>query len=289
MGINILNLGIRGQKKITPSGTYSNTGGIITIDGLYTIHKFLLGDETFFIPCKSGHVEVLVVAGGGGGCTSGGGGGGLIHNLSYSVIAYSGVETIVGDGGDGQHEGIAGKNGEDSIFGILDTIGGGGGQAVNVLTGIDGGSGGGGAASSVGISYGGIGIAGQGHDGSGDAGYCGSPYPSGGGGGGGAAGAVPSTDIGSDGGIGLAFDILEAGIEVFYAGGGAGCCRNPGTPGIGGVGGGGGGGTYPSAPDGISGIPNTGGGGGGAAYSGLGGKGGSGIIIVRCLTSAFLI
>jgi len=268
------------------AGTYLNTGGTITTDGLYTVHKFLLADSgASFTPVKAGNVEVLVVAGGGGGGGSsgsgnesgGGGGGGYQANASLSVTAQDYTITV-GDGGLGGTGQNPGSNGANSVFSSITATGGGGGGHGIGGNGVDGGSGGG-----AGQASGTYGNASQG--------YHGGAGVSSGGGGGGGAGAVGATGgngVGT-GGVGLANDILVDGNNAYYAGGGAGA--NFWTNNV--AGGNGGGGNSPSALNAASdpGDSNTGGGGGASRCNNgtvIGGKGGSGIVIIRCLTSDFL-
>ena len=80
----------------------SCTGGIITTDGLYTVHKFLLAHTgtNFGVP-KAGNISIFVQAGGGSGSYSaggGGGGGGGVADPSYAVTPGNYVITV-GDGG----------------------------------------------------------------------------------------------------------------------------------------------------------------------------------------------
>ena len=243
--------------------TLNCSGGDTVIDGSVTgmrIHTFSTAGSSTFSCTNSEELEVLVVAGGAGGgghsgWDSGGGGGGaggLIHSSSYTASAGSNITVTVGTGGAGGsatvHE--AGHNGEDSVFGSLTSLGGGGGGSRN-RTGADGGSGGGSNADGLA----GSGTIGQGTDG----------LAVRGGGGGGAGYAA--TD--SDGGNGLQYDIT--GTSTYYAGGGAG---KHGSYGTGGLGGGGDAGS----------VGTDGTGGGGGAHTGgssAGSDGGDGIVIVR--------
>ena len=269
------------------------TGGTITVDGDYTVHKFLLADTgTKFIPAKAGDVEYLVIAGGGGGGSGYGGGGGAggFRTGTLGVTAQEYTITV-GDGGAGgasgspSNDGVVGSN---SVFSSITAAGGGKGTKVNpgVAAG-NGGSGGGSGASSNAIYAGGTATpSGQGNNG-GSNGSTSAPYPSGGGGGAGAVGGPGSGSTGGSGGVGLDSDILVDGSNVKYAGGGGGGCSDQGaTNGAGGDGGGGAG--APAGARGTAGTPNTGGGGGGGGCSpyGGGGKGGSGIVVIRYLTSS---
>jgi len=263
---------------VTDSGAeYLNTGGVITTDGLYTIHTFT--SNTTFTPGATGNVEVLVIAGGGGGGYGrggGAGGGGYVYSASYAVTNSSGVTVGIGAGG------ASTINGSDSTFGTLTGTGGGGGGGEPGYsahgTGNNGGCGGGPA-----VTY----SAGTGSQG-GNGGACGTTtnYYGGGGGGGGANGGAGAASYGGVGGAGYS-STIRTGATVYYGGGGGGA-GNSTSPGAGGSGGGGAG-SNPGVT-GVAGTANTGGGGGGGgggATRGLGGAGGSGIVIIRCLTSAF--
>ena len=235
------------------------------------------------------NIEHLVVAGGGGGgrYTNGGGGGGYLTNtVSYTKGVSSVLTVVVGAGGAGGSAAPAAPNGANSSItssGSEATVtsdggggGGSGGSSGAASSGADGGSGGG--ASQDGGS-GGSATAGQGYDG----GDC----PAGGygaaGGGAGAVGGVGVTSpYGADGGDGLQNDIVEEGVDVYYAGGGAGS-GNSGTK-SGGQGGGGGTG---ASNAGTPGTDELGGGGGGGGGSGNGGDGGDGIVILRILTADY--
>lgn len=80
------------------------TGGIITTDGAYTVHKFTSSGTFTPNSGNSGSVEVLVVGGGGvasgyvGGTVYAGGGGGgeVVVNTSYSVVGGVGVTVTIG-------------------------------------------------------------------------------------------------------------------------------------------------------------------------------------------------
>jgi hypothetical protein len=72
------------------------TGGIMTTDGEYTVHRFTsngtfnIGFGTDMVP--NVNVSVLVVGGGGGGgmdMGGGGGGGGVVYNASYRLNPYT--------------------------------------------------------------------------------------------------------------------------------------------------------------------------------------------------------
>src|SRR5690606_37470104 len=108
----------------------TTTSDISVIPARYTD----IGDHSYIVPAGIRSVSVLVVAGGGasGKCSSwgagGGGAGGLIFEESYSVTPGEEIPVRVGAGGNpGAGSGAAGGNGDDSIFGNLTAIGGGGG------------------------------------------------------------------------------------------------------------------------------------------------------------------
>ena len=237
------------------------------------------------------NIEHLVVAGGGGGgrYTNGGGGGAggyLTNTVSYTKGVSSVLTVVVGAGGaggtgssaapDGVNSSITSSGSEATVTSDGGGGGGSGGSSGAASSGADGGSGGG--ASQDGGS-GGSATAGQGYDG----GDC----PAGGygaaGGGAGAVGGVGVTSpYGADGGDGLQNDIVEEGVDVYYAGGGAGS-GNSGTK-SGGQGGGGGTG---ASNAGTPGTDELGGGGGGGGGSSNGGDGGDGIVILRILTADY--
>ena len=257
--------------------------------------------------------EVLVVAGGGGGGSDmggGGGGGGVLYSSSYTVTRGSTITVTVGNGGAGATAGVGqarGTNGDNSVFGSLTSIGGGGGASCHDRStspagngGSGGGASGGGtlpSGGSGGGGYGGgirgLGTSGQGYDG-GTGIYA--WYPGGGGGAGG-----PGTNNPATGGPG----VLYSSISSYYFGGGGGGSGYSGNGGNGGIGGGGGGAvgtttggaglnngspggggsinSQTNTPGGNAGANTGGGGGGGSHYStnNYGGNGGSGIVIVR--------
>jgi hypothetical protein len=260
--------------------------------------------------------EVLIVAGGGGGGSDmggGGGGGGVIYNSSYTVTRGSTITVTVGNGGAGAVAGVGqarGTNGDNSVFGSLTAIGGGGGASCHDRStspagngGSGGGASGGGTLPSGGTGGGGygggirgLGTSGQGYDG-GTGFYA--WYPGGGGGAGGAGSSGPNIP---NGGPGLLFSSMS---PYYFGGGGGGSAYSVSPGGNGGIGGGGGGaigtttggaGLNNGSPGGGGGInswantpggnagANTGGGGGGGSHynsNNYGGNGGSGIVIVR--------
>jgi len=276
------------------TATATVSGGTVTTDGDYKVHKFT-ANGTLTVSAGGG-VEYLVVAGGGAGGgvdtggrngTGGGGAGGF--RTGYLEVAAGSISITVGDGGAANtNSNMSGGNGGNSVFSTITSVGGGGGGGATVDTkalydGADGGSGGG-ASNYSSAGDGGDPVAGQGFAGGDSSGTGGA-----GGGGAGAVGAGNSSSSGGAGGAGLASSIT--GASVTYAGGGGGAdYALGGGGGAGGSGGGGAGigtGRTPNA-----GTVNTGGGGGAIAHGGnydepqvaLGGVGGSGIVIVRVFT-----
>ena len=264
---------------ITPiCGDVAVSGATLNIINNTCIYTFR--NSGTFNPSSSITAKVLVVAGGGsGGIRIGGGGGagGLIYNASYT-ISNGTYNVVVGTGGapvtslSGQ--GVAGNNGANSSFGIIQSAGGGGGGAYSSASPTIGGSGGGGWGNNGG-GTGANGILNQGNKG-------GNGYTDSYAGGGGGAGAVGGNGVpsaGGNGGIGLSYDIN--GTAVYYAGGGGGSADV--GAGIGGLGGGGNG--TLGIINGVNATPNTGGGGGGSrnnddAAGRTSGAGGSGIVII---------
>jgi hypothetical protein len=275
------------------------------------------GSGTFSVPTGVTAVDVLVVAGGGaGGYDEGGGGGagGLIYRPAFPVTPQGSVSYSVGAGGTIPNQSEPQGQGQNSTFGALTAIGGGGGGSKPyspATAGHPGGSGGG--ISRDGGSTGSPGAGGTGTQpqqpgdsstyGFGNPGGS-SPTPStqgwgsaGGGGGAGGAGGQGSAPAiatgqspadagpGGDGGSGKQYDI--SGSQVYYAGGGGGSVNSDGGAkaryaGAGAQGGGGNGadtGPSPYSPQTAqAGFANRGGGGGGGQP---GGAGGSGIVIVK--------
>ncbi|MDI6401265.1 invasin domain 3-containing protein [Balneolaceae bacterium ANBcel3] len=262
---------------------------------IYVIESFdEPGAYDFSFPDGVTEAEILVVGGGGSGGTSlefvdagagGGGAGGLIHQ-TISVTPGENYLVQTGAGGIAPTEdNTPGQNGENSRFGTMIALGGGGGigggPAGGDGFGSDGGSGGGGrgdpggAGLQPGSESGGFGNRGGNSDGAPTG------APAGGGGGAGSAGGDVSGFSGEQGGQGGAGrELAITGQSIFYAGGGGGGTaqdRNP--PGEGGIGGGGTGGNDNIAP--TPGVHGLGGGGGGGNNSRPGADGGSGIVIVR--------
>lgn len=273
------------------------TGGTVSTDGDYIIHTFN-NSGSFVVDNAPTNLtlEYLVVAGGGGGGTAdtaandgAGGGGGAGGILSGTLIPTAQTYTItVGAGGLGGGAGAnasyyRGANGQNSIFGHIVAIGGGGGgadvTAKGGRTGLPGGSGGGGGALAGASGTAGAGTIGQGNDGG--AGVSDTDGRAGGGGGAGGAGISGSstTNRGGNGGIGIVSTIT--GTSVYYAGGGGGGGGiSLATRGIGGLGGGANA-AYFDVSTGENGLNNLGGGGGGSMNDVNGGNGGSGVIILR--------
>ena len=257
----------------TSAGAVTATGGTITTDGDYTVHKFT-ADGTFTTDTAQ-DVEYLVVGGGGSGAGlyGAGGAGGYRAATGFAVTATS-YTIQVGVGGVAV-EPIAtnGNSGEDSIFSTITSTGGGYGGSQTAGGSGGSGGGGGGYAGSFG---GGDGNTPSTSPSQGNNGGGGTSTGVGGGGGGASEAGNPS---GKNGGDGIANDIIETGVDVTYAGGGGGGSYS-GTQGSGGAGGGGSGGIGGS--NGGTGGANTGGGGGGGGHdSSYSGAGGTGIVVIR--------
>ena len=254
-----------------------------------------VGSGTFSVPSGITAVRVLVIGGGGtGGHQVGGGGGagGFVEAPNYPVTPGGSVPYTVGAGGPApgfQPSANTSYPGNNSVFGAITALGGGGGGCHNgpgggIPTGSGpggpGGSGGGGGAGPAGNSAGSAtqgpsgGYTGYGFGGSNGA------YGWAGGGGGGAGGAgvgnAAADSRGGDGGPGRNSDIT--GSTVTYAGGGGGTASN-GTPGSGGSGGGARGTNNPESKS--SGTFYGGGGGGARDHPTGGGDGFKGVVIVR--------
>ena len=270
-------------------------------------------EYTWEVPEDVEEVSVLVVGGGGGGGGNlesnssfghgGGGAGGLVYVENYDISDEEEITIDIGDGGDGG-DGERGQDGENTYFGDIIALGGGGGGSAQVeggMEGSDGGSGGGATGSGneerdggSSIQSGESGVSGekgQGNDG-GQSPVAFQPnnneeYRGGAGGGGAGEEGEPIRSYderGYDGGTGEYFgDIFgnQYGEDSgwFAGGGGGGIAQDSFNPGEGGRGGGGDGSAYGEGNDAES---STGGGGGGAAYQeGPGGDGGSGIVLVK--------
>jgi len=243
------------------------------------------------------NVEYLVVGGGGSGGdgdAGGGGAGGLLtatglfltEGEEYTITVGAAVAGVTGSG---PH---VGNQGNDSIIsgaGVTTITGGGGGHGSGWPS-----AGGDGSATngSGGACYYGDALPGSGDGTGGDAGdQSNSPdwpsitapsYGAAGGGGASQDGGYGSNTYGGNGGDGIQSDIIEAGTDVWYAGGGGGKVHT-GTPGQGGQGGGGNG-SVGHGPSGVAGTANTGGGGGGT-NDGTSGGGASGLVVLRLLST----
>jgi hypothetical protein len=250
-----------------------------SVDELHTFNYSGTSNQasyTLTMNRASSSAKVLVIAGGGGGGGSwgagyggGGGAGGVIYKTGYTLQPGS-FEVKVGKGGGGGSYGnnsnaTSGANGQNSVFGELTALGGGGGgyeRSGYQHDGEKGGSGGGGSYYSYGgaaqywngsqaVTATGTGLSDtrQGHKG-GD-----SRYNSNSAGGGGGAGGEGQAN--SSGGVGVQIDI--SGSNVYYAGGGRGRNGSAGT-----------------------GYDNAGGGGNGYRDSGVAPTAGkNGLVIVR--------
>jgi hypothetical protein len=278
----------------TPILAPKATGGnIVANDGTFWYHAFTSSGN--FVPQVGLTADLLVVAGGGGGSYyfgSGAGAGGLLTFTGQSLLNGTNYNCIVGAGGSGATSGSA-NTGNDSQFGALTLVkGGGGGQIYDAGNGINGGSGSGAVSSSTNRT-GGSPTTGQGFAGGNVVGGLTGFYPNAGGGGAGGVGEsiTSGSDAGGDGGVGLTSALTNAmgaatnlgqlsSSNYYFAGGGGAGSFGGGGVGAGGLGGGGAG----SAGTGTAGTANTGGGGGAAGSintSNLGGRGGSGVIIIR--------
>jgi len=269
---------------------------------------------------KTFQLEYLVVAGGGSGGTgssgTGGGGGGaggyrssVVGELSgrnstaeslFNVTQATTYTVTVGAGGPRIGFGGTTAKGNNSVFGSITSLGGGGGTPMTVPGGIpapgydlallNGGSGGGAGyeeGGSGGIVYGpGTGATGQGFGGGGAVSDGVGGGIGGGGGGASQTGATANLSSAGKGGDGLASSITGNSVTRAGGGGGAKNANLGPTPaaGAGGAGGGGAGGSGFTG-NGEDGQVNTGGGGGSMAAPAFttswSGAGGSGIVILR--------
>lgn len=235
------------------------TGGTVSFDGDYKIHKFISPLDFFIVtfvpPGVNNSLDLLCIAGAGGGAGPGlnvGGGGGGAGGMKYipnNALLIAATNTITaGPGGSagaasgGSTE--ANKGTDSSISGssflatVTSTGGGGGGLFGSGVVG--GGSGGGVSGAPRGF---GTGIPGQGHDGSDGSGGLGSgPCTGGGGGGAGSAGGNLSAGAGllnaitgsnilyCAGGVGAPITGAAPGPTPILSGnGGAGCAGYPGV------------------------------------------------------------
>lgn len=270
----------------------SNTDTFSVNSGYY-IHQYTVPGTRTITVSDGGVVEVLVVAGGGGGATAsgnfnagGGGGGGEVVYLSSFTVRGGNFTVTVGSGGVGGVGG-ANTNGENSVFGTIQTNGGGAGGTTDVNA-KSGGSGGGcgrnNLTRALAVKLYPTGLGNNG----GIANAGGATGAAGGGGATGAAPDLPATSIGYPGGPGYTSSITGT-AQVYGSGGGGGARAS--TGGAGGTNAGKGGDgqtTNTSLIDGTSAINGFGGGGGGGGvggnsltYLGAGGNGGSGIVVVK--------
>jgi hypothetical protein len=270
-------------------------GDVVTTDGTYWYHAFR--STGAFTPQRPLTADVLVVAGGAGTgqiITGGGGAGGLLAFTNQSLTPANYPITVGAGGAATSGFGTTGNNGNDSQFGSLTLVKGGGRPGTyntNGSAGSTGGSGGGGGAGDSGGSGGAGGSPTSGQGNAGGAGSFGSNAGAGGGGGGaGAAGANgtgsgTTAAVGGAGGAGTnAYSswatATSTGVSGFYAGGGGGAVNFNVNSGAGGAGGGGKGAN--NAPsDAVAGTANTGGGAGGGGNGKASASGGSGLVIVR--------
>lgn len=234
------------------------TGGTITTDGDFTIHKFNSTDTLNITSCPNNmELTMLVIAGGGGGGELGGGGGGaggLIYEKYYPISAGA-KAIVIGTGGLGATVGSPyerGQNGQNTTFNGFTAIGGGGGGG-NAPENIGGVGGSGGGSGGFAVVAGGAGTVGQGNSG-------GSAGVGDGGGGGGAGGAGVAGNTGTRG-AGLSYSISGASVEYARGGAGSGATGNS-----------------------TNGAANTGEGGGGNYLGTAPGNGGSGVVIIRYKT-----
>jgi len=254
------------------------TGGTVTTDGDYKVHKFT-SNGTFEITAGEGDnlvVEYLILgAGAGAGSNNAGGAGaGAFREAIDHSVAVQSYSIVVGAGSSGTAYNAGDPaNGGDSSFDSITSNGGGfGGQdsSGNSSNGSGGGAGdGAGSSAGTGGTYGNDGGASTGS----------SPHGGGGGGGADQAGANASGSGGGNGGNGKISDIIEAGTDVYYCAGGGGAADS-GSAGSGGTGGGGAGSITGAGAD----ATNFGSGGGGGTKSGgsnAGGDGYGGLVVIR--------
>jgi len=279
------------------SGTLTNaaplitaTGGTIVTTGGFKYHTFT-SSGTFQVTAGSGLIEVFVLGGGGAGggdssgstfYAGGGGSGGGLYHPAYYVEVGSYTVTVGAGGTPNVLSNGFGGDGNNSVFGNITALGGGGGSrgnsdSSNSQVGRNGGSGGGGGSSNGvggtstqsitnGVAYGNSGANGAGIGGGG--GGLGTQPVNNGYGGRGRFILNQANRIGGGGGAGV-FSIgdLGSGVSNGNDGGGTGGYWN---------------GSNSSNSSGTAGTANTGGGGGGLGYNvGIGGAGGSGIVIVK--------
>jgi hypothetical protein len=281
---------------VTTLSDFEALGGVITIDGEYTVHTFLASGN-FTVTRGTRSASRLLVGGGGagggsnqGGTGGGGGSGGEVKEVAARDITV-GVHAVgVGGGAVGVQSppgSDAGTDGGTSTFDGDSAVGGGGGGH---------GVGGGGAGSGRAGAYGGGGahtafFGGGGNGGVGTKGHSGGPGTGSGGGvrrGGGGGGASEDGHAGFSGASNLGTGGAGAlssisGAATRYGGGGGGA--STGTAGAGGAGGGGAGGSSGGGhPVGFPGTDGLGGGGGGSQDGNAGGDAGDGVVVIRYKT-----
>ena len=249
------------------------TGGTVTTNGNYRIHRFTSSD-TFTITQGSGTVSAVIVGAGGcggsyqsyGSGSGGGGAGGVRHVTGISASSGNSFTVTVAPPTTGGGSTYGGR-GASSFFGTHEAHGGGNGGWPDLSAAGNGGSGGGasggvartssrGTATGVGVGNNG----GQGGD---------NGTSSGGGGGGGysSAGGNGSGSAAGSGGAGVnlnSFNPILPSVELAGGGGGGGT-SNPSNNGNASFGGSG----YNTG----SATPNTGGGGAGESGNGAGSNG----------------
>ncbi len=247
------------------SGTCGIIGGCKYVPSTLTISQYLdVGTTSWTAPAFVRSVEYLIVGGGGGSGGGfdtgggGGGGGGMVLTGTFSVTPGITYTVTVGDGG---ASGVSirdpvsetnGLSGDDSIFGNITALGGGGGYASRYTSGVS---------SSGGISVSGL-TASTGGSGGGSAG---DGNGAGGGGGGNTTnGSAGVANVGGNGGSGITS--LITGTSQTYGAGGRGANGN-------------------TDNNAVAGAANTGNGarGGGCTSSSQtnGAKGGSGLVILK--------
>lgn len=264
-----------------PTGTTNawrpNTSQTITTtgSGTFSAPSGLLGNK----------IWVLLISGGGGGgegapVNGAGGGAGCSPAWSYEYPINPGddVKYFIGSGGAAATGAASnGSPGENTVFGSLVAMGGGGGNAPGGLGATVKGNSGGRAPSAVNndFTYSGtvsavLGTAGYFNGGN----HSATPPGSAGGGAGGGGNGIDGVTNAGDGGPGLEFFSPVDGSSLgFFCGGGGGSSWNN-SPGAGGTGGGGAGAGSGTATAG------TLGGGGGAASDGTAAAGGPGRILL---------
>lgn len=260
------------------------TGGTITTDGDWKIHRFN-SNANFVADAQITDARIMLQGGGGGG--AGGGGAGGMHREYTGITITPGTYAIVRGGygaGNGSKTGRGGTGGSSTGLGYTSTGGGGGGRNYSSNGGSSqdggpGGNGGGGGAwySSAHRSYPGVGTDYNGGDNQNLYSATGA-----GAGSGSRSGVYPASSSNSgNGGAGTSTDILLPATETsaYYGGGGGGGNYYYYNTNAGGAGGGGAGKGYYQG-NGTAGTHYLGGGGGGCGLSYTGGRGGYGTVII---------